>query len=62
MKSSSWIVTRKDTGEVVGEFFRKNLVDRFDKNKVIVETSHEYLTRINADISSKRNGKYEKIY
>lgn len=48
--SNSWVVTRKSTGEVIGEFTSRRLVERFNADVVIIETAHEYLCRINAEI------------
>jgi hypothetical protein len=45
--SSSWIVTRRETGEVLGEFFSASLVEKFNPERVTIETAHQYLCRIN---------------
>ena len=49
----SWILTRKETGEVIGEFDSRKDVARFDPSKVLVETAGEYLGRINAEIAER---------
>lgn len=43
----SWVVSRKADGQVIGEFFNVNNVKKFNPNKVIVETTLQYLCRIN---------------
>jgi hypothetical protein len=42
----SWVVSRK-TGEVVGEFFNRRDVERFNLDTCLVETTLQYLLRIN---------------
>lgn len=51
--SGSWIVTRKSTGEVIGEFYDRKNVERFDPEKCLIETAMKYLGRINAEESYK---------
>lgn len=46
--SGSWIVSRKD-GMVVGEIFERSNVEKFNPETCIVETSYQYLTRINRE-------------
>jgi len=48
--SGSWIVTRRDTGEVLGEFYSPTLVAKFNPAVVLVETAHQYLCRFNASL------------
>lgn len=43
----SWIVSRKETGEVIGEFFNAASLFRFNPEKVIIETANQYLCRLN---------------
>jgi len=50
--SGSWMVSRRDTGEVVGEFFARQNVEAFDLNRVTVETARQYLERVNAAIKA----------
>jgi hypothetical protein len=50
----SWVVSRLD-GEVVGEFFDRRIVERFDPKKVIIETAMQYLGRINSGSGSADN-------
>ncbi len=52
--SGSWIVTRIKDGKVIGEFFTRRNVERFDPKKTLVETAYQYLGRVNADIKSRR--------
>ncbi len=53
--SGSWIVSRKDTGEVVGEFFDRKTVERFNPELVTIETAYQYLCRINRQIALDDN-------
>ena len=57
--SNSWVVTNRSNGKVIGEFYDKKNVDKFDPNKVIIEPAHEYLPRLNAEI--KTNSLQEKL-
>jgi hypothetical protein len=52
--SGSWIVSRRDTGEVVGEFFARQHVEMFNPDKVTIETARRYLERVNAEIKANR--------
>ena len=52
--SNSWVVTRRDTGTVVGEFYDARIVERFNPEKALVETAHAYLCRINAALKAKQ--------
>ena len=57
MLTSSWVITRKTTGEVIGEFFDRRNVDKFDPAKCLIETAHEYLCQINAALLRARGEK-----
>ena len=46
----SWVVTRRDTGEAIGEFYTRANVARFDPAKVVVQTAAQYLGALNARI------------
>lgn len=46
----SWIITRRSTGEVIGEFYDYRNVARFNPEKVLIETALEHLQRINKQI------------
>ncbi|ASA22727.1 hypothetical protein [Paenibacillus donghaensis] len=50
--SGSWVVSRKD-GFVIGEFYERSNVERFNSEKCFVETVFQYLTRINKTINEK---------
>lgn len=50
MLSNSWVVTRRDTGAVVGEFYDARVVAKFNPERVTIETAHEYLSRISNPI------------
>ncbi|WP_396328515.1 hypothetical protein [Burkholderia anthina] len=52
----SWVVTRKATGEVFGEFFVRSNVAKFDPDKVLIETAAQYLGRINREIRKANKG------
>ncbi len=49
----SWVVTRRSDGHVIGEFFDRKNVNKFDPKKVRIETAAEYLGRINAAIKAR---------
>lgn len=40
---NSWVVTRKADGEVIGEFYNRKNVERFNPDKVLIQTSAQYL-------------------
>lgn len=42
----SWIVSRRDTGEVAFETFERSVVERLDPAKAIIETAAQYLGRL----------------
>lgn len=46
----SWIVSRRSTGEVIGEFFKRSNVEQFNPATCLIETAAQYLGRINAAI------------
>jgi hypothetical protein len=46
---ASWIVSRKD-GTLIGEFFDRRIVERFNPETCTVETAAQYLARINREI------------
>lgn len=48
--SGSWVVSRIATHEVIGEFFNRRNVERFNPETCLVETIGQYLGRINAEI------------
>lgn len=52
-KVGSWVVSRRSTGEVIGEFFDRRNVDSFNPATCIVETAGEYLSRINREIAAE---------
>lgn len=43
----SWVVTRKRTGEVIGEFYSRQAVARFSPATCLIETAAQYLARVN---------------
>ena len=45
----SWVVSRK-SGEVIGGFFERVNVERFNPATCVVETTLAYLCRLNAKI------------
>lgn len=47
--SNSWVVTRKATGEVIGEFFDRSNVAKFNGATCRVETAGHYLGRIHLE-------------
>jgi hypothetical protein len=49
-RSGSWVLTRKATGEVIGEIFKPCELLFFNPHKVLIETTLMYLSRINQEI------------
>ena len=47
---NSWIISRRDNGEVIAELYNWKNVEKFDFNKIIIETPLKYLGRINKEI------------
>lgn len=45
--SGSWIITRINDGSVIGEFYERSNVEKFNPLTCRVETSLQYLSRIN---------------
>ena len=43
----SWVASRIATGEVIGEFYSKKLLARFNPATVKIETAMQYLKRLN---------------
>lgn len=43
----SWVVIRKSDGVVIGEFFNRKNVEKFDPEKVTVMTTAQYLGSLN---------------
>lgn len=48
--SGSWIVTRIKDGSVIGEFYERSNVEKFNPETCIIETAYQYLCRINREI------------
>ena len=48
----SWVATRRATGEVIGEFYDRANVARFDPAKVLLQTAAQYLGALNARIKA----------
>lgn len=46
---NSWVITRKSDGQVIGEFYKRATVERFNPETVIIETAVQYLARLNAE-------------
>jgi hypothetical protein len=49
-RCGSWVVTRKATGEVVGEFYDQSNVEKFNPETCVVETAATYLGRVNKEL------------
>jgi hypothetical protein len=50
--SGSWIVTRIKDGSVIGEFYERSNVEKFNPETCHIETVYQYLTRINREIKN----------
>lgn len=48
---NSWVITRLGTGEVICETFNKSLAEAVNQDKYRIETSGQYLRRINTNIA-----------
>lgn len=48
--AGSWVITRKASGEVIGEFYDRSIVARFNPDTCLIETALAYLQRINRAI------------
>jgi hypothetical protein len=46
----SWVVSRKADSTVIGEFFERYNVEKFNSATCTVETGYQYLTRINREV------------
>lgn len=44
---NSWIVTRKADGQVIGEFYNRKNIERFNPEKVLIQTADVYLASLN---------------
>lgn len=44
---NSWIVTRKDDGSVIGEFYDGQIVSRFNPETTNVQSALDYLQGLN---------------
>lgn len=53
--SNSWIVTRIKDGSVIGEFYERSNVEKFNPATCRVETAYQYLTRINRTLKENQN-------
>jgi hypothetical protein len=51
--SGSWVVTRKVDGSVIGEFYERGNVEKFNSETCVVETRYQYLCRINREIKNQ---------
>lgn len=49
----SWVVTRRADGEVIGEFFDRRTVEAFNPETCLIETTAQYLGRVNREIKAK---------
>lgn len=52
---NSWVVSRKN-GVVLGEFWNRANVERFNPDTCFVETTAQYLARFNAEQKRARHG------
>lgn len=48
---NSWVVKRLDSDEIIGEFFERSNVEKFDPMKHIVITTLDHLQRLNVKSS-----------
>lgn len=50
MKSNSWIIVNKNTGEAVFETYNKKVAESINHEKYEALSSHEYLTKLSASL------------
>lgn len=50
----SWVVSRKADGSVIGEFFERSNVERFNPETCLIETAAQYLGRLNQGLREAR--------
>ena len=43
---NSWVVTRRSDGQVIGEFYNRKNIERFNPEKVLIQTTLEYLSKL----------------
>lgn len=46
---NSWILIDKRDGKVIGEFYNRSTVERFNPEVVLIETAYQYLVRLNGE-------------
>lgn len=51
----SWVVSRKSTGEVIGEFYERSNVEKFNPATCLIETALQYLYRLNREIAEGKH-------
>ena len=55
IRSNSWIVVNRQTGEAVLETFSEKVTQAINTKKYQVLTAYEYLCKLNANIKGKQN-------
>jgi hypothetical protein len=51
-RCNSWILTDKRDGKVIGEFYKRSSVEKFNPDVVLIETAADYLARFNMKVSA----------
>lgn len=59
MKTSSWVLSRRDTGEVICETYSPKIVAAANPDKVLVEPAHDYLCRLNEQVRQSQPPTHE---
>lgn len=49
----SWIVIRKNNNEIIGEFFDRKNLEKFNPEKAIIKTSYQHLVDVNKTIKNQ---------
>ena len=49
----SWVVSRIDDGSVIGEFYDRRNVEKFNPATCSVETTGQYLARVNREVKRR---------
>lgn len=52
MRANSWVLSHRESGAVICETYSPKIVAAVNPEKVLVESSYDYLCRINAQIKA----------
>ena len=52
MRCNAWVITRKSDRVAVLETHQRSVADKVNREAYLVETAHDYLCRLNAEIKA----------